>query len=188
MELAFILSVAAIVVLLILSAFFSGSETALTAASKGRLLSREKAGDSRAALVNKIRDEKDRMIGALLLGNNLVNILASALATSVLMKMFGDAGILAATLIMTMLVLIFAEVLPKTYAFHHAESMAMRIAPIIRLVIIIFAPVTEAVTWVVRQVLKLFGVDISKVSAGSHLELMRGTIEMYDGPEDDVQE
>ena len=114
------------------------------------------------------------MIGALLLGNNLVNILASALATSVLIKVFGASGVFYATLVMTILVLIFAEVLPKTYAFHYAETMSMRIAPVIRWVIVVFAPVTEAVTWVVRRVLRLFGVDISKVTAGSHLELLRG--------------
>ena len=183
MEWVYIISIIAIIILLILSGFFSGSETAFTAASKVRLLAREKEGDKRAALVNRIREEKDRMIGALLLGNNLVNILASALATSVLIKLFGDAGVFLATILMTVLVLIFAEVLPKTYAFHHAEAMAMRLSPLIRAVIIIFAPITEAVTWIVRQVLKLFGVDISKVGAGSHLELLRGAIEMHEGEE-----
>ncbi len=188
MEWDFIFSIGAIIVLLLLSGFFSGSETAFTAASKIRLSAREKEGDKRAAMVNRIRERKDRMIGALLLGNNMVNILASALATSVLIKMFGEAGVVFATLLMTLLVLIFAEVLPKTYAFHHAESMAMRVAPVMRLVIRIFGPVTETVTWIVRQVLKVFGVDISKVGAGSHLELLRGAIDMHEGPEQETQE
>ncbi len=183
-----IISMAAIIILLIMSAFFSGSETAFTAASRVRLMTKEKEGNKRAALVNRIRDEKDRMIGALLLGNNMVNILSSALATSVLMKLFGEVGVIYATLIMTLLVLVFAEVLPKTYAFHHAETMAMRISPLIKFVIMIFAPVTEAVTWIVRSVLKVFGVDISKVGAGSHLELLRGAIEMHEGPEQETQE
>lgn len=177
-----------IVILLLLSGFFSGSETALTAASRVRLHSLSKAGNGRATLVNRIREKKDRMIGALLLGNNLVNILASALATSVLIKIFGEVGVAYATLLMTMLVLIFAEVLPKTYALHHAESMAMRIAPIMRGVIFILAPITEMVTWIVRMVLKLIGIDISKVAAGSHLELLRGAIEMHHGPEEETQE
>ena len=188
MEISLLVPVIFILILLMLSAFFSGSETALTAASRVRLNTKEKEGDERAAMVNKIRDQKDRMIGALLLGNNLVNILASALATSVLIKVFGEAGVFYATLVMTLLVLIFAEVLPKTYAFHHADSMSMRIAPVIRLVIKIFAPVTEMVTWVVRMVLKIFGVDISKVGAGSHLELLRGVIEMHEGPEEETNE
>jgi Mg2+/Co2+ transporter CorB len=180
--------VISIFILLILSAFFSSSETALTGASKVRLHNKEKEGSQRAALVNRIREQKDRMIGALLLGNNLVNILASALATSLLIKLFGEAGVVYATLVMTLLVLIFAEVLPKTYALHHAESLSMRIAPIIRIVILIFAPITEAVTWIVRLVLKMIGIDISKVGAGSHLELLRGAIDMHQGPEDETQE
>ncbi len=188
MDLELIFSIAAIVLLLLFSAFFSGSETAFTAASKVRLTTREKEGDKRAGIVNRIREQKDRMIGALLLGNNLVNIMASALATSVLMKIFGDAGVFVATFVMTLLVLVFAEVLPKTYAFHNAESMSMRISPIIRLVIIIFAPITEAVTWVVRLVFKIFGVDTSKVGAGSHLELLRGTIEMHEGEERETKD
>ena len=147
---------------------------------------REKEGDWRAGLVNKIRENKDRMIGALLLGNNLVNILASALATSVLIKIFGEAGVVYATLVMTMLVLIFAEGLPKTYALHNAETMSMRVAPIFRVVIFIFAPITQLVTWIVRRVLRMFGIDISKVTAGSHLELLRGAIDMHQGPEEET--
>ncbi len=188
MEVSLLISFIAVGVLILLSAFFSGSETAFTAASKVRLHTKEKEGSKRAALVNKIRRKKDRMIGALLLGNNLVNILASAIATSVMIKLFGEAGVVYATLVMTMLVLIFAEVLPKTYALHHAEGMAIKIAPIIRLVIFIFAPITEAVTWIVRMFLKLFGVDVSKVGAGSHLELLRGVIDMHHGPEEETQE
>lgn len=141
-----IISVAIIFLLLSLSAFFSGSETALTAASSIRMQNREREGDKRAALVNRIRDQKDRMIGALLLGNNLVNILASALATSVLIKLFGEAGVVYATLVMTMLVLIFAEVLPKTYALHHANTMSTKIAPIMKVVIIVLAPIVDVVT------------------------------------------
>lgn len=186
MELGILLSIVAVLVLLCLSAFFSGSETALTAASKVRMHNREKEGDWRASLVNKIRENKDRMIGALLLGNNLVNILASALATSVLIKIFGEAGVVYATLVMTMLVLIFAEVLPKTYALHNAETMSMRVAPIFRVVIFVFAPITQLVTWIVRRVLRMFGIDISKVTAGSHLELLRGAIDMHQGPEEET--
>lgn len=188
METSLLVPIIFIFILLLLSAFFSGSETALTAASRVRLNSKEKEGNKRAALVNRIRDKKDRMIGALLLGNNLVNILASALATSVLIKLFGETGVIYATLVMTFLVLIFAEVLPKTYAFTHADKMSMTIAPAMRLVIIIFAPITEMVTWIVRMVLRLFGVDISKVSAGSHLELLRGVIDMHEGAEDENEQ
>ncbi len=181
MDISVLITFIAVFVLILLSAFFSGSETALTAASRVRLHAQAKAGNKRASLVNKIREKKDRLIGALLLGNNLVNILASALTTSVMIQLFDEAGVVYATLVMTMLILVFAEVLPKTYALHHADSMSMRIAPIIRVVVLVFAPVTETVTWIVRSCLKLFGIDISKVGAGSHLELLRGTIEMHHG-------
>ena len=188
MEIGILITIIAIFVLILLSGFFSGSETALTAASTARMHARAKAGNKRAALVQKIREKKDRLIGALLLGNNLVNILASALATSVLIKIFGEAGVVYATLVMTLVVLIFAEVLPKTYALHFADRMSMRIAPVIRIVVFIFSPITEMVTWIVRQCLKLLGVNLSKVSQGSHLELLKGAIEMHQGPGQKTQE
>ncbi len=188
MEISLLITGIAIFILLVLSAFFSGSETAFTAASRVRIHSLAKDGSYRAGLVQRIRDRKDRMIGALLLGNNLVNILASALATSFFMDLVGPSGIFYATLMMTLLVLIFAEVLPKTYALHHADTMSMNLAPIIRVVIWVFAPITEAVTWIVRVVLKLFGHDMSNVTAGNHLELIRGVIEMHHGPEQETQQ
>ncbi|MEE3322455.1 MAG: CNNM domain-containing protein, partial [Pseudomonadota bacterium] len=122
--------------LLCLSGFFSGSETSLTAVSEARMLSMEKDGNKRATLVRKLTERKERLIGALLLGNNLVNILATSLATGVLMAIFGEAGIVYATLFMTLLVLIFAEVLPKTYALMNADRMALFISPIINVVVI----------------------------------------------------
>jgi len=188
MDISILITFLIIFILITLSGFFSGSETALTAASKVRLTAKAKDGNKRAALVNKIREKKDKLIGALLLGNNLVNILATALATSVLTTLFGESGVVYATLAMTLLVLIFAEVLPKTYALHHADRMSMAIAPIIRVVVFVFSPVTETVTWIVRQVLGLFGVNLSKVSQGSHLELLRGAIDMHDGKGKKTQE
>lgn len=180
-------SVGIIFVLLLLSGFFSGSETALTAASRSRLHNWEKEGQKRAGMVNKIRERKDRMISALLLGNNLVNILASALATSVLIKIFGEAGVVYATLIMTVLVLIFAEVLPKTYALTHADKMSMAIAPIIRFVVWLFFPVSEAVNRIVRLTLKMFGADMSKLPEGSHMDVLRGVIDLHEGADAETQ-
>lgn len=188
MATALVVSLIAILFLIALSAFFSGSETALTAASSARMHSLEKQGNKRAKLVNRIRAQKEKMIGALLLGNNLVNILASALATSVLIGVFGDAGVVYATIIMTLLVLIFAEVLPKTYAFHHADTMAMRISPVIRVVIRLFAPVTDMITALVRVVLRLFRIDITNVNLSVDIEALRGAIEMHRGPEEETNE
>lgn len=104
-----------IFVLLGLSGFFSGSETALTAASRARIHHMAKDGNKGAQRVATLIEDPERLIGAILLGNNLVNILASALATSLLMRLVGEQGVVYATLVMTALVLIFAEVLPKSY-------------------------------------------------------------------------
>jgi len=173
--------------LIILSGFFSGSETSLTAASRARLRMAEKDGDSKASLVLTVLEQKEKMIGSLLLGNNLVNILASALATTVMLKIFGDAGVAYATVTMTLLVLIFAEVLPKTYALHHATNMARYIAPIILVMMKVLGPITQLITFIVRGTLKLFGADISKVTSGSHMEVLKGAIELHQGEEEEVQ-
>lgn len=181
------LTVGAILVLLILSAFFSGSETALTAASKARLHSLAKEGDKRAVLVNDLREHKDRLIGAILLGNNLVNILSSALATSLLIALVGEAGVAVATLVMTLLILIFSEVLPKTYALHYADRAALAVAPVVRLVVLVLSPVTLAVTAIVRGVLRLVGADVRNVTVGDHVDELRGVIELHRGPDEEVR-
>ena len=140
-----IISLIAIFVLLVISAFFSGSETALTAASRPRLHHLERRGNRRAGLVNRLIEHKERMIGAILLGNNAVNIFASALATGALISLVGEAGVVYATLGMTILVVIFAEVLPKTYALRHADRWALAAAPAMRAVVVVLSPITAAV-------------------------------------------
>ena len=132
MDATLILIPAAILVLLLLSAFFSGSETALTAASRARMHQLERKGNRRARLVGRLSEQKEQLIGAILLGNNLVNILASALATSVLIGLFGTTGVAYATVAMTLLIVIFAEIIPKTYAIGHADRVALAVAPAIR--------------------------------------------------------
>ena len=134
-------TVIAVLTLIVLSAFFSGSETALTAASKARMHALEKTGNSRANLVQRLIQNRERLIGALLLGNNLVNILASALATSLFISLFGESGVIYATLVMTILVLVFAEVLPKTLAITNPDKFALVVAPIVRVLVAFFSPV-----------------------------------------------
>jgi magnesium and cobalt exporter, CNNM family len=185
METVTISALAAIVVLLLLSGFFSGSETALTAASRPRMHQLEKKGDKRAKLVNRMRDHRDRMIAAILLGNNLVNILASALATSLLITAFGEAGIVYATAAMTVLILIFGEILPKTYAFRNADQAALALAPILRIVIAVLAPISDTVQAVIRITLRMFGVDVKQDEEwAATVEELRGAIELHGrGPE-----
>ncbi|SPJ22242.1 HlyC/CorC family transporter [Palleronia abyssalis] len=156
---AFWTSVGAILFLLMCSAFFSGSETALTAASRGKLRSQADRGSKSAERALKITEDSERLIGSVLLGNNLVNILATSLATALFTRMLGESGVAFATLIMTLLVLIFAEVLPKTYAITNAETAAARVSGPIAIVVRLFAPVVGAVRALVRLILRLFGVQ-----------------------------
>ena len=152
------------VVLLVLSAFFSGSETALTAASRGKLRTQADRGSKGAAAALKVTEDNERLIGAVLFGNNVTNILSASLATSLLTRVVGPSGVALATLVMTFLVLIFAEVLPKTYAITNPERAAARVAPAIRATIILFTPVVTAVRAFVRVVLALFGVKTDPTS------------------------
>ncbi|WP_300441477.1 HlyC/CorC family transporter [uncultured Mameliella sp.] len=155
---AFWISSAAILALIMLSAFFSGSETALTAASRGKLRAAADKGNSGALRALGITEDNERLIGSVLLGNNLVNILATALATSIFTQAFGEGGVVYATLVMTLLVLIFAEVLPKTYAITNPETAASRVSAPIALVVRLFAPVVSAVRVLVRALLRIVGV------------------------------
>jgi Mg2+/Co2+ transporter CorB len=177
-----LITLSAIFVLLLLSAFFSGSETALTAASRPLMHQLEQTGNARAGLVNRLQRSSDRLIGTILLGNNLVNILASALATSLLITLFGQAGVVYATLAMTLLVLIFAEILPKTYAFRNANKLALGIAPIIKVLVTILSPLTHAMQVVVQITLRLFGAEPkAKEGMGPSAEELRGAIALHTG-------
>lgn len=169
-----------IFLLLCLSGLFSGSETALTAASKARIHHMANGGDKRAKRVSNLIDDQERLIGAILLGNNLVNILASAIATSLFMTMVGEQGVVYATLVMTALVLIFAEVLPKSYAIANPDAMALRVGWFINLVVSLFAPIVALVQRIVRLTLRLFGIDISNMESvlSAHDEI-RGTIDLH---------
>ena len=173
------ITIGAIFVLLLLSAFFSGSETALTAVSRPHMHHLLKTGDKRAGIIAKLHARMERLIGTILLVNNLVNILASALATSLLIGVFGDTGVAYATLVMTLLVLIFAEVLPKTYAINNADRTALSVAPVVRLLVLVLSPLSDAVQVVVRATLRLFSVSTeSNLGAISDDEL-RGAIDLH---------
>lgn len=177
LDTAFWLTTAAIIALLVLSGFFSGSETALTASSRAKLRAQADKGSSGADTALKITEDSEKLIGALLLGNNLVNILAASLATALFTRLFGDSGVALATLIMTATVLIFSEVLPKTYAITQPESTASRVAPVVRLLVLVFAPVVAVVRLLVRGILALFGVRIDPDGAVlSYHEEIAGTL------------
>ncbi len=179
------LSALAVIVLLCLSAFFSGSETALTAASRARMHHRARQGDKRANIVRNLREEKETLLGALLLGNNLVNILAASLATTVLVGLFGEAGVAVATLVMTLLVLIFAEVLPKTIAITHPDQMALIVAPTVRRLVRLLSPPVIAIQWLVRGLVRLLGIAAqNSASDEAQEEELRGAIELHHRSDD----
>ncbi len=169
-----------VIALILISAFFSGSETALTATSRARMHELERRGNRRAATVNRLLAMPERLIGSVLFGNNLTNILASALATTVFVELFGTAGVAVATLAMTALVLIFGEVMPKTYAILHPDRFALAVAPIVKVMVAVFTPMVAGVEFIVRITFKLFGVDIAdaRKMLSAHEEL-RGAINLH---------
>ncbi|MBW3096540.1 HlyC/CorC family transporter [Pseudohoeflea coraliihabitans] len=155
------LTIVAIVVLIGVSGFFSGSETALTAASRARMHTLESSGEAGASIVNRLIERRERLIGALLIGNNLVNILSSALATSLFLSIFGDSGVAVATAVMTVLLVVFAEVLPKSWAIAVPDRFAMIVAPVVNVVVIVVGPLSSLVNWLVRRILGVFNVELS---------------------------
>jgi Mg2+/Co2+ transporter CorB len=173
------LAVAAIVLCLLLSFFFAGSETALTASSRATMLRLQQDGNRNAGIVNRLLAARERLIGALLLGNNAVNILASSLATSVFLVWFGDVGVIYATGLMTVLVVVFAEVLPKTIAFNAPDRMALMAARPMAWVVRVLGPVLVAIEWLVRQLLRMLGVRIGEEQSilAPHEEI-RGTVDL----------
>ena len=170
---SFWITMGAVLFLLLLSAIFSGSETALTAASRGKLRSHADKGSKGASKALKITEDTEGLIGSVLLGNNLVNILATSLTTALFTQAFGESGIALATLVMTILVLIFAEVLPKTYAITNAELAAARVAGFIQLIIKALSPIVASVRFLVRLILSIFGV---KTDPNSHILAVREEI------------
>src|SRR3954466_13321974 len=173
------LSIFVIVFCLGLSFFFSGSETALTAFSRARMLRMEKTGNWRAALVNRLLDTRERLIGAILTGNNVANIAASSLTTGLLLNWFGDVGVLYATMIMTVVVVVFTEVLPKTVAINAPDRIALLVARPIAWIVRLLGPLLLGVEALVRWILRLFGfrVGVDRGFLSAHEEL-RGAVDL----------
>ncbi|HMA58293.1 MAG TPA: HlyC/CorC family transporter [Pseudolabrys sp.] len=174
------LSLVVVLICLLLSAFFSGSETALTASSRASMARLDKHGNRRARIVNRLLESRERLLGALLLGNNAVNIAASALATGVLLTWFGNAGVVYATVAMTVLVVVFSEVLPKTAAINAPERIALAVARPMQLIVKLLGPVLMAIEALVRWLLQLVGMKLGADQAvlSAHEEL-RGAVDLF---------
>ena len=162
-----------ILVLLALSAFFSAAETSLTASSRAAMHQRAKEGDRRAKTVMKLKNNSESVISAILLGNNLLNILATAITTAFLAK-FSEDGVLYATIVMTFAILIFSEVLPKALALQHASPIALAIAPIVRA----WLWVTWPAIWTIRLIIRALGATPSFPTTLAEEEL-RGAIDLH---------
>ncbi len=174
-----IFSIIAVIICLIISFFFSGSETALTASSRARMTALETSGDKGAKIVNRLMQARERLIGALLLGNNMANIVASSLATGVLLSWFGEVGIFYATAMMTVIVVVFAEVMPKTIAINHPDRVSLIVARPIAAFVKLLGPMTIAIEKIVSSCLRLVGFKLEateNVLSGS--EELRGAVDL----------
>ena len=173
-------TVGAIALLLVVSAFFSGSETALTAVSRGRMHQLEKDGSRAARNVNRLVADREKMIGAILLGNTFINILASSLATQLLETQFGHRTVAVTTGVMTVTILVFVEVLPKTLAIARTDRFALTVAAPLRQVVKVLAPIVAAVQWLVWRVLSIFGVaPREEESTEAAHEEIRGAVALH---------
>jgi Mg2+/Co2+ transporter CorB len=170
-----------ILALLVVSAVFSAAETALTRASRGRMHQMDRDGDPGARRVNKLLSDQETMIGAVLIGYNVINILSSALATSVITKAIpGALGVALATGVMTVLVVVFVEVLPKTLAIVRADDVARALSGPMLAVVWVLGPVIGAIQFIVRRTLRLFGVnmDLETDVLAAHEEI-RGAVNYH---------
>jgi Mg2+/Co2+ transporter CorB len=168
------------VLIAMISGFFSAAETALTAASRALMHQKEKDGDVGAKRVNALLEQRERTIGALLLGNNLLNTLAAALTTSIVASYLGDLGVAVATGITTIIVLIFAEVLPKTMALAEPNRLALWLSLPARFVVLALAPIVNTVQWIVRSTLQVFGFKPAQLADLEAVEQeLRGQVDLH---------
>ena len=183
MEIPLHILIGSIFGLIILSAFFSGSETSLTSASKPRMHNLARTGKKNAKIFEELFKNKEMLICTILFANNLVNILASAIATKILIELTNNEGVLYATIIMTLMILIFGELIPKTLALSKADQFALKIAPMFRVLVYILYPLTVTLNFVATLILKIFGVNYlnfkkEEVSEKREEEL-RGAIDLH---------
>ena len=183
MEISLHILIGSIFGLIILSAFFSGSETSLTSASKPRMHNLARTGKKNAKIFEELFKNKEMLICTILFANNLVNILASALATKILLELTNNEGVLYATIIMTLMILIFGELIPKTLALSKPDHFALKIAPMFKVLVYILYPLTLTLNFVATLILKIFGVNYlnfkkEEVSEKREEEL-RGAIDLH---------
>jgi Mg2+/Co2+ transporter CorB len=169
-----------VVLCLMLGAYMSAAETAITGASRPRMHRLAQQGNKRAVLINSLLDRKDEAVSAVLLGNSVVNILSASLTTAVLTAIFGAAGVVYATIIVGIMVVIFAEVMPKTWALLRADRVALILAPSIVVTLAILGPMARGVAWISRLFLRAIGVHVDRgPEIDEHADVLRGAIELH---------
>ena len=174
------IAVPLVFVCLLLAAYLSAAETAITGASRPRMHRLAQQGHPRAVIVNALLDRKDEAVSAVLLGNNVVNIFSASLSTAVLTALFGAAGVVYATLAIGVLIVIFAEVMPKTWALLRADRVALALAPSIMVTLTILGPLARGVAWISRFFLKLMNVRTDRTpDAEEQSDALRGAIELH---------
>lgn len=174
------MDIVGIAILVVIAAIYSMSETALTAVNRAAMFALAQDGNKRAALVNKLRDRKEQLIGTILLGNTFVNSASGSLIALECIQAFGqEYGPLVAAFITTFVLLVFTEIMPKTIAINHPDRASLWLAPFLNLSMKLLYPMVAAIQWVVGKVLKIFGIDLDKVPADDATEMLRGTIELH---------
>jgi Mg2+/Co2+ transporter CorB len=179
MTLADWFTLTAVLFFLFMAFFFSGSETALTASSRGTMMRLAKSGNPKAAIVARLLEHRQRLIGALLIGNNVATIVSSALATGLLLSWLGEVGVIYASVTMAVLVIVFCEMLPKTAAIATPDRYALSVARPLDRVVRVLGPVLDGTAWLVRRMLAVAGIVVGE---GEPLlpghERLRGAVDL----------
>jgi len=172
-----------LILLLICSFFFSGTETALTAVSAPLLHEQEKQGNKRAALLNRLRAKSDKLLGTLLFGNNIVNIATTALSTSIMINFFGEKlGVILSTCVVSIVILVFSEILPKTYALSIPYTFSLKVTPILNICVRLFSPFVAALSWISKCALRFLPRSTQTLDAEEKLKAeIRGTLDLDTG-------
>lgn len=184
-----LLNLVALIALVVCSAFFAGSETALTAVSKARMLTLSNQGFKRAIVVNTLRSRMEQVIGTILLGSAAVNSFIAILSAQIFAIYFGDAGAVYAGISATVLIFVLGEVLPKTFAINHADRSALTLAPMVLTLVRITSPITHVTQLICSGILRLFGVKvINEPGAEERIEELRGAIALHAGADEEIRE
>jgi Mg2+/Co2+ transporter CorB len=191
MDETMIIYIIGLLLLLMSSGFFSGSETALTAVSRARMQALISQGNKRAIRVAKLHQRMEKVISTVLLGNTLVNALTAVLMSTLLTNTFGDSGVMSVigAVTATAFLYIFAEVLPKTFAINNADRFSLTVGPMVQFFVTLTYPVTHVTQWICSGFLRLFGVKItSEPGAAERIEELRGAIELHAGSVEEIQD